>query len=285
MRRVRSLEELDAIRKDGRGYVYNDFTKAGATAGKDNVLHRASCSELAKMTLSVRKFFVDPDEDAASWLQDNRGPEGLRWRRCGVCGGGSGRRPVDTESVHGGSRAGSPYLKVAVPGEGALPERVSHEAAAITALADQLGELPGITVSSGQGRENRLAAPGLDPERGRSWQFGDVRFESPHATVVVEFESAGGVTNLAKYWPHLLSKQSPKRFVLAHVFRIQTERDYITHRRLWEFLVERMRTDLAAEANLGFPDDWEARSFTYPANEIDLAELGAFVRGALAPDS
>jgi len=158
---------------------------------------------------------------------------------------------------------------------------VSHEGAAIRALADVLGELPGVAVSSGQGGDNRLAAPGLDRDRQHSWQFGDIRFESPLATVVVEFESAGGVTNLAKYWPYLRSKQSGKRFVLAHVFRIQTANDLITHRRLWEFLVERMRADLARETGLQFPDDWEARSFTYPAGEIDLAELGAFVREAL----
>jgi len=78
MRRIRSMEELDAIREDAHGFLYNDFTKAGATAARDNVLHRASCPELAKMTsLSVGKLFFEPDEDAATWLEENRGPEGV----------------------------------------------------------------------------------------------------------------------------------------------------------------------------------------------------------------
>ena len=43
---------------------------------------------------------------------------------------------------------------------------------------------------------------------------------SPAPTLrrVRALESAGGVTNLVKYWPLLESKPLRKRFVLAHVF-------------------------------------------------------------------
>ncbi len=98
--------------------------------------------------------------------------------------------------------------------------------------------------------------------------------------MAVEFESAGGLTNLVKYWPLLARSPQPKQFVLAHVFRIASANDYIAHRRLWDFLVERMRDDLE-EHGVPWGVGWEARAFTYPADAIDVTELADFVRATL----
>ena len=51
----------------------------------------------------------------------------------------------------------------------------------------------------------------------RQFQFGDLRIETGTATIVVEAESAGGVTNLAKYRPFLAARPA-KRLVLGHLF-------------------------------------------------------------------
>lgn len=158
------------------------------------------------------------------------------------------------------------------------PQRVSHEKAAIDALSGELGSLPGVTTFSGLAAPNRVD-PGWDLPANQRFQFGDLRIEAPGATIVVEFESAGGVTNLVKYWPLLLRRSHPKRFVLAHVFRIVSANDYIAHRRLWEFLVERMRDDLDRHG-VSWGEAWEARAFTYPAEALDVNELAQFVRGA-----
>lgn len=164
-----------------------------------------------------------------------------------------------------------------------MAERVSHEKAAIEALSTALGSLSEVTTFSGLASANRVD-PGWDLPPNQRFQFGDLRIESPETTVVVEFESAGGVTNLVKYWPLLLKRSQPKRFVLAHVFRVASANDYIAHRRLWEFLVERMREDLDRRG-VPWRGTWEARAFTYPANAIDVTELAEFVRCSLSRPS
>jgi hypothetical protein len=158
--------------------------------------------------------------------------------------------------------------------------RVSHERAAIEALRTRLEELPGVAIRSGFSAENRIGIPGWELVPNQRFQFGDIRFEGPRATVVVEFESAGGLTNLVKYWPLLAVGQFHKRFTLAHVFRLETANDYIAHRRLWRFTVERMREDLKRRG-LEWTNHWEARPFTYPAKEIDATELASFIEAVL----
>jgi hypothetical protein len=90
------------------------------------------------------------------------------------------------------------------------------------------------------------------------------------------------VTNLVKYWPLLRKREWPKRFVLAHVFRVTSANDYIAHRRLGDFLVERMRDDLDRRG-VPWGEAWEARAFTYPADAIDVDELAHFVHRACGP--
>jgi hypothetical protein len=47
---------------------------------------------------------------------------------------------------------------------------------------------------------------------------------------VIEVESGGGLTNLVKYWPMPGAELGDKRFVLADLFMISSESDYIAHR-------------------------------------------------------
>ena len=112
-------------------------------------------------------------------------------------------------------------------------------------VIDQFEELAGAVAPAaphyrGLKSENRVApsAWGLGPNQ--SFQFGDFRVELPDRTVVVETESAGGLTNLVKYWP--LLPELAKPVALVHVFGLLSENDYLSHRLLWESIADRMRS-------------------------------------------
>lgn len=146
------------------------------------------------------------------------------------------------------------------------PARISHEQIALSVLRTGLEGLAGVEVVSGQSGANRFGPTGWELTLGQQFQFGDLRVETEATTVVIEVESAGGVGNLAKYWPLLAMGDYAKRLVVIHVFQITSEGDYIAHRRLWEFLVERMRDDLERRG-ITYPDAWEAHMFTYRKGE------------------
>lgn len=157
--------------------------------------------------------------------------------------------------------------------------RTSHESNAVTFLREAAGA--STPVFSGQDRANSFDVP--EWNIARRFQFGDLRVELPQTTVVVEVESGRGIGNLVKYWPLLKSGVLEKKFLLIHVYQIASADDYITHRRLWEFVVERMRTDLAC-LPLQWHEDWEARLFTYPAGE-DPRDAAAYLRQAVPTGS
>jgi hypothetical protein len=127
------------------------------------------------------------------------------------------------------------------------------------------------------GAANRFPLPAWNLVGSQQFQFGDLRLETSGATVVVEAESGGGVTNLAKYWPYLEARP-PKRFVLTHLFQVLSANDYVSHIRLWEYLVERMRNDLERRVGLQWPNDWEARAFRYGPSLDATADVVAFLR-------
>jgi hypothetical protein len=77
--------ELERIRQWGVGLIYNDFSATGPTGGAYNVLHEAGCTSLWRSNTNVRKWFLDDLRQAVVWLETNRGPEGKKWKRCGVC--------------------------------------------------------------------------------------------------------------------------------------------------------------------------------------------------------
>jgi hypothetical protein len=63
--------------------------------------------------------------------------------------------------------------------------RVSHERAALEALASALGRIPNVQAYHGMGTANRLAIPGWDLAPIQRFQYGDLRLEGPHATVII----------------------------------------------------------------------------------------------------
>jgi hypothetical protein len=161
-----------------------------------------------------------------------------------------------------------------------MQPRVSQEGLILAKLRDALGDVPGATFSTGMGGANRFPLAGWDLVGMQQFQFGDLRIETPTTTVVVEAESAGGVTNLAKYWP-LLEAGHPRRFVLAHLFQVSSQGDYVSHIRLWAYLVERMRADLAERAGLNWPESWEARLFRYGPTIDATADVVEYIREAV----
>lgn len=142
------------------------------------------------------------------------------------------------------------------------PARVSWEQRAIQQLRDEIGDRVSIEPVSGMGGLNRKAPESWELKVMQRFQFGDLRYQTERMRVVVEVESGGGLTNLVKYWPMLGAELSDKRFVLAHLFMVSSESDYIAHRKLWEYLVERMRRDLD-HRGCKWDQDWHARMFTY----------------------
>jgi len=102
----------------------------------------------------------------------------------------------------------------------------------------------------GQGLMNRIA------RRGNSYfQFGDLRVDTPRGHIIIEAESAGGVTNLVKYWYCIESGEIVRPLTLLHVFAQVSADDYASHLLLWDHLAERMR------ASLG--DRFAATRYTY----------------------
>lgn len=98
---------------------------------------------------------------------------------------------------------------------------------------------------------------------------------------MVEVESAGGVGNLVKYWPWLRERTDATPLVIAHVFRLTSDNDYSAHRRLWLFLIERMREDLELRG-VRWGVAWRADIFSYRSNQpADFGDVSNYLRQVL----
>jgi len=109
-------------------------------------------------------------------------------------------------------------------------------------LFRKVAEKYGYRAESGQGKNNRLPLEG-----NVYFQFGDLRVETEKCHIIVEVESAGSVTNLAKYWYYL--KKYPnalgnKRVILLHLYKQESKGDYASHLMLWEFLQEKIKREI-----------------------------------------
>lgn len=116
--------------------------------------------------------------------------------------------------------------------------RISHETFALLRFRE-LAETHGFATSSGQNAANRIPING-----GVYYQFGDLRVELPDRTLIVEVESSGGVTNLAKYWECYESGRLEKPLKLLHIFRQLSINDYESHMVVWRFLCGKMQAAL-----------------------------------------
>ena len=117
--------------------------------------------------------------------------------------------------------------------------RENLEEKALASFA-RVADRHGHRVFRGQSRENRIHLGG-----NLSFQFGDLRVDLPTLHVVIEAESAGGVTNLTKYRYAIEVGLITRPVELMHLFRRQSVSDYGSHLRLWDFLWERMSMALA----------------------------------------
>ena len=142
-----------------------------------------------------------------------------------------------------------------------------HESLEQSALGlfQKLADSRGFGVFKGQAGNNRIPLSGS-----AYFQFGDLRVDTATHHVVVEVESAGGVTNFVKYWYCLadkhLSKHISKPIVLFHIFRQTSGSDYASHLALWDFLWQEMRRAVGNRIS--------AARYTY----CDLADLETAIR-------
>ncbi len=161
-------------------------------------------------------------------------------------------------------------------------KRLSQEAELLAHLRGAVADLD-VNCVTGQGAGNRFGIDEWALPVQQQFQFGDLRIELPTMTVLVETESAGGVGNLVKYWPLLRGRVSGKRLVIIHLYMLTSEGDYMAHRKLWSFLVDRMEADLNLVGTRR-PVAWDAHLFTYrkgdPPNEVT-----AFLRATVAEGS
>ncbi len=120
-----------------------------------------------------------------------------------------------------------------------MQRRVNLEQAALLRFED-IARRFGLRVFKGQVADNRIPIGG-----NLYFQFGDLRIDTSTHHVVVEVESAGGVTNLVKYWycltDNTLSKHISKPIILLYVFRQISANDYGSHLALWSFLWYQMQ--------------------------------------------
>lgn len=117
---------------------------------------------------------------------------------------------------------------------------------------------------TGQGDNNRIAKQGTKKQS--YFQFGDLRVNTPNRHIIVEVESAGGATNLVKYWYCLENNCIHKPIYLLHIFAQVSEEDYLSHLNLWEFLKDKMQQALS--------NKFSAKKYTYRS----LTELENIVR-------
>lgn len=108
--------------------------------------------------------------------------------------------------------------------------------------------------------QNRMAPAAWGLTTLQQFQFGDLRIELEDRHVVVETESAGGTTNLDKYWPVVPEIQ--KAVLLLHLFPGGSQNNLISHLKLWDFIYERIRADLACER-------FDAWRFVYSSGDND----------------
>lgn len=85
MRKIESDSKLRQLQTIGEGFIYNDFSRRGASGKDYNVLHASACGWLSRTNVNVPKYFFDTIDEATNWLNKNRGKEGINWKRCGTC--------------------------------------------------------------------------------------------------------------------------------------------------------------------------------------------------------
>jgi hypothetical protein len=100
---------------------------------------------------------------------------------------------------------------------------------------EEAAKLHGFNAYGGQVLTNRLYIHG-----NIYFEFGDLRVETTSHHVIVEVETAGGISNLVKYWYYLEEKEIKKPIILLHIYCRSSKSDYGSHLILWDFIQNKM---------------------------------------------
>lgn len=133
--------------------------------------------------------------------------------------------------------------------------RTSHEAVVLEKFRE-IAKTNGMDSASSQESSNRIPIAGAV-----YYQFGDLRVELPDKIIIIEVESSGGVTNLAKYWECFDSGRLVKPLKLLHIYRQVSANDYRSHMIVWEFLCRKMQESML--------DKFEGKLATYESGNLD----------------
>lgn len=90
-----------------------------------------------------------------------------------------------------------------------------------------------------------------------------MRVDTPGRHIIIEVESAGGVTNLVKYWYGVEAGEITRPMTLLHIFAQVSSDDYASHLLLWDHVTDKMRAALG--------DRLTVNRYTYRSlNELDV---------------
>lgn len=125
----------------------------------------------------------------------------------------------------------------------------------------------GLKIYTGQKRYNRVDLRNCGNSHSY-FEFGDLRLEFKSSRIIVEVDTAGGVTNLAKYY-YMLNEPDQFNFndimpdkitYLLHVFVCKYDNDYLAHRRLWIYLSRKLEANnFRAEMEIWNTNDSESQ--------------------------
>lgn len=127
---------------------------------------------------------------------------------------------------------------------------------------------------SGQNKKNFVYID-KDSKSGPNFEFGDLRVEFKNVRVIVEVDTAGGVTNLAKYFFMLNEKEKfnfndiepDKSTYLLHIFVCKNETDYLAHRKLWFYIQNNIKNELDADKFISKMEVWYTDESKSETNE------------------
>ena len=122
-----------------------------------------------------------------------------------------------------------------------MPKQITNYEKQVIDKFEEIAHKYNFDVLKGQGINNRIPLSG-----NTYFQFGDLRVETKTHHIIIEVESGGGVTNLAKYWYAIENKLQSieKPIILMHIYKQSSKYDFGSHLELWDFLWEHMRKSL-----------------------------------------
>ena len=125
----------------------------------------------------------------------------------------------------------------------------------------------GLKIYTGQKGYNRVSLSNYEHSHSY-FEFGDLRLEFDRSRMIVEVDTAGGVTNLVKYY-YMLNEPDQFNFsdiipdkitYLLHIFVCKDGNDYLAHRRLWLYLSRKLEaTNFRADMEIWNTNDSESQ--------------------------